>query len=109
MDDILRRMLEVERQATQVVANSQTAAQRLLDEGRRVALAEGFRLRAELAAETRQWLADRVARAEAGKAEALRLAEARLQARARAFAADVRSRADLVLHELAFPLDAKAS
>jgi hypothetical protein len=109
MDDILRRMLEVERQATQVVANSQTAAQRLLDEGRRVALAEGVRLRAELAAETRQWLADRVARAEAAKAEALGLAEARLQARARAFAAAVCARADRVLHDLAFPMDAAPS
>ena len=106
MDDVLRRLLEVERQATQVVADAAAEAERLLDAGRQQALAEGQRLRAELADETRRLLAERVARAEREKTEALRAAEERLQARARAFAADVRSRAEQVLRALAYPLDA---
>lgn len=76
MDDILRRMLEVERQA----------------------LAEGVRLRAELAAEVRHLLADRGAPA---------AAETRLQARVRTFAGEVRSRAGRVLRELAWPVGAE--
>ena len=107
MDDILRRMLEIERLAAQFVADAEAEAQRLLDDGRQKALAEGQRLRAELAAETQRLLADRVARAESEKADALTAAEQRLLARAQRFAADVRERADQVLRELAYPLDAK--
>ena len=107
MDDILRRMLEVERQAAQIVANAEAEAQRLVDAGRQEALAEGQRLRAELAEEARLLLADRVAQAEREKTEALSAAEERLQARAHTFAGDVRSKADQVLRELAYPVDAK--
>ena len=89
MDDILRRMLEVERQAAQIVANAEAEAQRLRDDGRQKALAEGQRLRAERE-----------------KTAALSVAEERLLARARTFASDVRSKADQVLRELAYPLDA---
>ncbi len=105
MDDILRRMLEVERQAAQVVTHAEAEAQRLLADGRRQALTEGVRLRAELAAEVRQLLADRVARAERERTAALAAAETRLQARARAFAGELRSRAGLILRELAYPVD----
>jgi vacuolar-type H+-ATPase subunit H len=106
MDDILRRMLEVERQAAQIVANAEAEARRLLDDGRQEALAEVLRLRAELAEETRLLLADRVARAEREKADALGAAEERLLARARAFATAVRSKVDQVLRELAYPVEA---
>jgi hypothetical protein len=109
MDEILKRMLEIERQAARLVADAEAEAQGILDAGRQQALAEGQRLRAELAEETRQVLADRVAAAEHEKAEALRAAEERLQARARAFASDLRAQADPVLRELAYPLDAKGS
>lgn len=106
MDDILKRLLELERQAAQVVARAETEAERLLDEGRQQALAEGERLRAELAAETRRVLADRVALAQHEKGDALRAAEERLQARARAFARDVHARMDHVSRALAYPTDA---
>jgi vacuolar-type H+-ATPase subunit H len=105
MDDILRRMLEVERQAAQIVTNAEAEAQRLLDDGRQLAQVEGQRLRAELAEETRQLLAERIDRAEREKTEALNAAEERLQARAHRFAEDVQSRAGQVLRELAYPAD----
>ena len=107
MDDILRRMLEVERQAALIVTNAEAEAQRLLDEGRQKALAEGQRLRARLAEETQQLLADRVAGAEREKADAIAAAEERLQVSARTFAGDVQAKADQVLRELAYPVDAK--
>lgn len=105
MDDILRRMLEVERQAAQIVTNAEAEAQRLLDAGRQEALAEGQRLRAELADETRLLLAGRIAQAEREKTESLSAAEARLQVRARTFAEDVQLRAGQVLREIAYPVD----
>jgi vacuolar-type H+-ATPase subunit H len=106
MDDVLRRMLEVERRAAQIVADAEVGAQRLLDDGRQRALAERQRLQAELAEESRQVLAERVARAEREKAAALSAAEARLLARAEAFAAAVDGKAEQVLRELAYPMDA---
>lgn len=106
MDDLLKRMVEVERQAAGIVAQAQAEAQRLLDDSRRQAVLEGQRLRAELAEETRRLLADRVAQAELERAAALTAATERLQVRAQRFAADVRSQAEHLLRELAYPLGA---
>ncbi len=106
MDDILRRMMDVERQAAQLVEGAEAEAQRLLDAGRQKAAAEAQRLKGDLADEVRRLVEDRVAAAEKQKAEALQAAETRLQTRAHAFTAAIRAKRTQGLQELAYPLDA---
>ena len=106
MDDILKRLMDVERQAAAIVTAAEAEALRLQEAGRQQATAEAQRLRAELADEVRQAVTARLAAAESEKAAALRQAEERLQRRAQAFAQALQARADHVFQEVAYPLDA---
>ena len=102
MDDILRRMLDVEKRAEDTVAAAAAEADRILAEG----AAEVAALRAAHADETdrlvREHLETRRADAEREKAGALEAAAARIESRAAVLGEQLAGRASQVVPLLAY-------
>lgn len=80
MEEILRRLLDVEREADLKVREAEAEAERILDQGRRDAAALRASLQRGMVAEGEALIAADVGRAEAEKSEALKKVAAEVDA-----------------------------
>ena len=104
MDEILQRMLEIERRAEAIRRTAGQEVATILERGRSEAAALEERLQRELVAEAEALVDDAVAAAEQGKCEALCASDTELAARVAALRARIAGSPETLIRALAHPL-----
>jgi len=103
MDEILQRMLRVEKEAEQLVREARAQAASIMDQGRRDASELDERAQKEIVAEAENLVETRIEQARQEKQEALAQAETILRDRLDEFRARIQAKSTVVLDVLAFP------
>jgi len=105
MDDILKRMLAVEQEADQIVRDSQTEAERIMEEGRREANKIAADAQLTLAKEVEALIQAKVDAALKGKKERLGEADRSMQSKLEDFRKKVDFHIDEACKALLFPAE----
>ena len=105
MDDVLARMLEIERQAADVTAQADTQAELIREQGRQQTQAEQEHLRRTLDDLAKERIATKVAEAEEQRRESLLHGEQRMQRQAGELRQKVARQVEQLSRFLAFPME----
>ena len=103
MDDILKRMLAVEKEADKIVLRSKEEAEQILEESRQKANEISSEAQATLAREVEELTTKKLDEALAGKSDRLREADERMKGNLEAFRKEVSKHLDEITRILLYP------
>ena len=103
MDDILKRMLAVEKEADKIVLNSKEEAEQILEESRQKANELAAEAQVALAHEVEELTAKKLGEAMSGKADRLREADEKMKVELDSFRKEVSKHLDKITHILLYP------
>ncbi|MBQ7652429.1 MAG: hypothetical protein IJS15_15835 [Victivallales bacterium] len=107
MDDILKRMLAVEKEADKIVLNATEEAEKILEDSRQKANEIAAEAQSDLAKEVEEMTARRIDEAVSGKADRLREADEKMKGELEAFRKEVSKHLDDITRILLFPEPAR--
>ena len=103
MDDILKRMLAVEKEADRIVLQSTEQAEQILEESRQKANELAAVAQATLAREVEEMTSKRLDEAISGKAERLREADEKMKGELESFRKEISKHLDEITQILLYP------